>query len=141
MMTAKFDAFPQLRYHRRNRRLSLTPLIDCVFILLVFFMLQTNFLRPHAIEFTKSAGATGAVSNMRTIAVELHDDGTLWLDGEKTGIEALQNYTADITAPGEVRVILGVDPEVILQRAVDVMDVFNQQGIFNISMSAAQKFD
>ena len=140
-MLAKFNVFPQLRYHRRNRRLSLTPLIDCVFILLVFFMLQTNFLRPHAIEFTKSAGATGAVSNIRIIPVELHADGTLWLDGEAADIEALQNYAADITVPDDVRVILSVDSEVILQRAVDVMDLFNQQGIFNISMDAAQNFD
>ena len=140
-MTAKFKAFPQLRYHRRNRRLSLTPLIDCVFILLVFFMLQTNFLRPQAIEFTKSAGATGAVSNIQTIPVELHANGTLWLNGELTDIGALQNYAANIAAPDDVRVILSVDSEVILQRVVEVMDLFNQQGIFNISMGAAQKFD
>ena len=92
-------------------------------------------------EFTQSAGAIAAVSNIRTIPVELHANGTLWLDGEVTDIEALQSYAAGITAPSDVRVIISVDPEVILQRAVDVMDVFNQQGIFNISMGAAQKFD
>lgn len=140
-MNATSGTFQQLHYQRRNRRLSLTPLIDCVFILLVFFMLQTNFLRPHTIEFTKSAGVTGAVSNMNTISIELHTDGTIWLDGEVTDIEALQNHAAGITSPGDARVILSVDPEVILQQAVDVMDLFNQYGIFSISMTAAQKFD
>ena len=133
--------FDELKYERRNRRLSLTPLIDCVFILLVFFMLQTNFLRPHTIEFAKAAGALGAASDTDIISVELQNNGTIWLNGEMVDIASLQNHAAEITSPDNTRVVLSVDPDVILQRAVDVMDLFNQHGISSISMTAAQKFD
>ena len=130
-----------LKYERRGRRLSLTPLIDCVFILLVFFMLQTNFFRPHAIELTKAAGASGAVSDTETVSVEIHGNGSIWLNGAATDTGSLQNYAAGMISPDSTRVVLGVDPEVTLQRAVDVMDLFNRHGISNISMTAAQQFE
>lgn len=132
---------PGLKYERRNRRLSLTPLIDCVFILLVFFMLQTNFFRPHTIEFAKAAGAAGAASGIDTVSIEIHDNGTIWLNGAATDVESLQNYAAGIISPDATRVVLGVDQGVVLQRAVDIMDLFNRHGISSISMTAAQQFD
>ena len=133
--------FPVLKYERRNRRLSLTPLIDCVFILLVFFMLQTNFFRPHTVDFAKAAGASGAVSDTQTVSVEIHDNGTIWLNGAATDIRSLQDFAAGIIAPDTTRVVLGVDPGVVLQRAVDIMDLFNRHGVSSISMTAAQQFD
>ena len=133
--------FPVLKHQRRNRRLSLTPLIDCVFILLVFFMLQTNFFRPHTVDFAKAAGASGAVSDTEAVLVELHDNGTIWLNGTATDIESLQNFAAGIISPDNTRMVLGVDPGVVLQRAVDIMDLFNRHGISSISMTAAQQFD
>jgi biopolymer transport protein ExbD len=104
-------------------------------------MLQTNFLRPHMIEFVKAAGGTGAVLDMKTISIELHSNGVIWLDGEATDIESLRSYAAGISSPGNARIILGVDPDVMLQRAVDVMDLFNQYGLFDIALIAARKFD
>ncbi len=133
--------FPVLKYQRRNRRLSLTPLIDCVFILLVFFMLQTNFFRPHTVDFAKAAGASGAVSDTQTVSVEIHDNGTIWLNGAATDIRSLQDFAAGIISPDDTRVVLGVDPGVVLQRAVDIMDLFNRHGVSSISMTAAQQFD
>ncbi len=125
---------------RRPGRLSLTPLIDCVFILLVFFMLQTDFLRPQVMEFTKAAGGSGAASEMTTISVELHDNDSVWLNGSKSNLKNLRSTAASIITPDNTRVIIVVDTHVLLQRVIDVMDLFNQYDISNISMSAARKF-
>ena len=126
---------------RKAGRLSLTPLIDCVFILLVFFMLQTNFLRPRAIEFSQTAGSANSSSNSTMIAVELHQNGSLWLNGSESSLDGLRGYASNLSDTNNTRVMLAVDPEVVLQSAVDVMDLFNQFGVFNISMSAARRFE
>ena len=126
---------------RSPGRLSLTPLIDCVFILLVFFMLQTSFLHPTAIEFSKAAGGSAPNSELTTVSVELHANGSVWLNGVKKGMTGLRKSVASINAPDKTRVILAVDPTVELQRAVNVMDIFNQYDIVNIAMTAARKFD
>lgn len=129
-----------LHTHRSPGRLSLTPLIDCVFILLVFFMLQTDFLRLQVMEFTKAAGGSGVASEMTTISIELHDNGSVWLNGTKSHLNNLRTTAASISTPDNTRVIIAVDTHVLLQRVVDVMDLFTQYDISNISMSAARKF-
>ena len=140
-MDATRQALMPMRRHRRSGRMSLTPLIDCVFILLVFFMLQTNFLRPRAIEFAQSAGSSASSSESTMIAVEIHANGSVWLNGGESSLDALRSYASGISEPGNTRVLLAVDPEVVLQQAVDVMDLFNQYEIYNIAMAAARKFD
>lgn len=130
-----------LRYQQPSRRLPLTPLIDCVFILLVFFMLQTNFLRHQEIEFAKAAGVSGLKSDLVSIAIELHDNGSVWLNDVESDMESLRDYVAGIDRPSEMQLILIVDVDVRLQRAVDVMDLFKQYDITNIAMSGARKFD
>jgi len=126
---------------RRAGKMSLTPLIDCVFILLVFFMLQTNFMRPRAIEFAQAASSAGASSDTTMIAVELHDNGSVWLNGGESSLEAMESYAAGLTDPTNTRVMLSVDPDVMLQGAVDVMDLFNRHEVYNIALAAARKFD
>ncbi|MEM7540504.1 MAG: biopolymer transporter ExbD [Pseudomonadota bacterium] len=121
--------------------MSLTPLIDVVFILLVFFMLETNFLRPHAIDFSQTMGSASAASDSVTVALEIHDDGSIWLNGERTDLVKLRGYAAQLSDPGDTKVILAVDPQVELQSAVNVMDLFNDYGIKNISLAAARRFE
>ena len=140
-MDATRQALMPMRKHRRSGRMSLTPLIDCVFILLVFFMLQTNFLRPRAIEFSQSAGSSNANSDSTMIAVELHDNGSIWLNGAASSMDGLRAYASRITEVDKTRVMLAVDPDVELQGAVNIMDLFNNFNIYNISMAAARRFE
>jgi biopolymer transport protein ExbD len=140
-MQATRAALLPMRRHRRAGRLSLTPLIDCVFILLIFFMLETNFMRPRAISFAQSTSSPGAVADAVLIAVEVHDDDTIWLNGSPSSMDGLRSYASQVGDPVEAKVVLALDETVILQRAVDVMDIFNQFGMTNISMSAARRFE
>ena len=129
------------RLGKRSGRLSLTPLIDCVFILLVFFMLQTNFLRPRAIEFSQSASSAQINTETPLIAIELRLDGSLWLNGAGSSLEGLKTYAESLTDPSQSRVMLAVDPKVKLQSAVDIMDMLNESQIFNISLAATRRFE
>ena len=126
---------------KRSGRLSLTPLIDCVFILLVFFMLQTNFLRPRAIEFSQSASSSQINTDTPLIAIELRLDGSVWLNGAGSSLEGLKTYAESLSEPSQSRVMLAVDPKVKLQSAVDIMDMLNESQIFNISLAATRRFE
>src|SRR3546814_20664632 len=60
---------------RRRASISLTPLIDVVFILLIFFMLASSFLDERAIEIDSPAPALGGPSLDGALFVELRGDG------------------------------------------------------------------
>lgn len=128
------------RKRHKAGRMSLTPLIDCVFILLVFFMLQTNFMKPRAMEFSQATGSAKIESESTMAVVEVHENGTIWLNSKASSLEGLREYAAGLEAPAQTRVMLAVDEEVLLQAAVDVMDLFNQFDVRNISVSATQRF-
>ncbi len=140
-MEASRQAIMPMRRHRRSGQMSLTPLVDVVFILLIFFMLQTNFLRPRAIEFSHSAGSNNASTDLALIGVEMHADGSIWLNGGASSMDELRAYASRIVEVEKTRVLLAVDKDVILQDAVEVMDLFNQYDIMNISLSAARRFE
>lgn len=140
-MEASRQAIMPMRRHRRSGQMSLTPLVDVVFILLIFFMLQTNFLRPRAIEFSHSAGSSDASTDLALIGVEMHADGSIWLNGGASSMDELRAYASRIQEVEKTRVLLAVDKDVILQDAVEVMDLFNQYDIMNISLSAARRFE
>ncbi|MEE2984208.1 MAG: biopolymer transporter ExbD [Pseudomonadota bacterium] len=140
-MEVSRQAIMPMRRHRRSGQMSLTPLVDVVFILLIFFMLQTNFLRPRAIEFSHSAGSSDASTDLALIGVEMHADGSIWLNGGASSMDELRAYASRIQEVEKTRVLLAVDKDVILQDAVEVMDLFNQYDIMNISLSAARRFE
>ena len=125
---------------KRAGRMSLTPLIDCVFILLVFFMLQTNFMKPRAMEFSQATGSSKIESESSMIVVEIHENGSIWLNSKESSLDRLRTYAGELEAPRQTRVMLAVDEAVELQQAVDVMDLFNQYEVRDISLSATRRF-
>jgi len=126
-------------------KITFVPLVDCFIILLIFFMLQSSFVVPHGIELNsskkdeskKQLGSTTSESTL--IYIELHKDGGVWLDGEKTNLASLDRQIPQAKGEGKP-VIIASDAGVRLQRAVDVIDVVNNRGYFKVSLREAQQF-
>ena len=126
-------------------KITFVPLVDCFIILLIFFMLQSSFVVPHGIELNHSKkddrkqqlGDTSGESTL--VYIELHKNGDVWLDGEKT---ALAKLSTQLPRGGKNAkpVIIASDPGVKLQRAVDVIDTVNALGYYKVSLREAQQF-
>lgn len=129
------------RRRRRSIKITFVPLVDCFIILLIFFMLQSSFVVPHGVDLgneKKEKLQTGTTSAESTIVyIELHKDGSLWLDGER---RALADVGAALPKKSDKPVIVASDSGVELQRAVDVIDVLNARGFYKVSLREAQQF-
>ena len=125
-------------------KITFVPLVDCFIILLIFFMLESSFVVPHGVELShskkdenKSVGTTSAESTL--VYIELHKNGDVWLDGDKTPMSQLAARLPK--AQGAAKpVIIATDAGVKLQRAVDVIDTVNARGYFKVSLREAQQF-
>ena len=105
-----------LRQRPRRRLISLTPLIDVVFILLVFFMLASSFSQWRVVDLV--VGGEGTAADDRQVAqVRLTTEGARF-EGEPLDSASLIQRL-DALAPDAIRV--EVDPEVALQPALDLM--------------------
>lgn len=119
---------------RRRPLVSLTPLIDVVFILLVFFMLASSFLDWRAIDVSAGAGGTAAPSPRGALLVELRADGGLRLGGESLSADALsERIAARLARNPDQRVLVKPRPGVPLQNAIDLLERLTGAGVRDVS--------
>jgi biopolymer transport protein ExbD len=106
---------------RRRAVISLTPLIDVVFILLVFFMLASSFMDWRTLDL--GVARAGGGNGMRgALLVEL-DLGSVRLSGRKVSETELQNIlAARFKRDPDQRVLVKPRAGVPLQRAVELVD-------------------
>ena len=120
--------------HRRRPMISLTPLIDVVFILLIFFMLASSFLDWRSIELNAPGETGGGASVEGAVLVEVRKDG-LRLSGERLSLEALAGRISGLLAERpEQSVLVRPAPEVTLQEAIAVLDRLTALGVTQLSL-------
>ncbi|MEM1103118.1 MAG: biopolymer transporter ExbD [Pseudomonadota bacterium] len=116
--------------------LNITPLIDVVFILLVFFMIATNFASYRLIRVETPQGTEVVQTSEGAIVVLIEDGGGLSFDTRPIDTEALGAVVAAVIEldPGRVflvRPAIGVS----LQEAIDVYDRIRRNGATSVSFS------
>lgn len=124
--------------HRR-RAISLTPLIDVVFILLLFFMLSTQFSQQQAIQLSVPAqSATETEIDTPALRLRLSSDGNIALKENETVLPAaLTNHEAVLAAIKQQDLIqLDADDDVPLQFLVRVTDLLEQAGARTVQLTA-----
>lgn len=118
-------------YRRRSRNgLNLTPLIDIVFLLLVFFMLTAHFVQEETLDIElPKAETSNADPEESLVEVVINPEGTLQVDGETVAAEELEEVLRGaLHAPGRKSVRLRGDNEAHFGLAVRVIDSARKAG-------------
>lgn len=122
-------------FKRRRHTISLTPLIDVVFILLVFFMLATSFTdwRP----ITLATGTSQAAEAEQPPAVvRVTTDGSLHYQQKQYSTEALARRLSAARRGGEISaVIVQPDGDTPLAITVDTLDSLTGAGVQPMSLA------
>jgi biopolymer transport protein ExbD len=111
------------------RRISLTPLIDVVFILLLFFILETNFLTTARVSLGISDAGAQSSAQQTSFEVQIFNNQQLWVDGEAVAMGEWGAYLDARQLDPETAVILKPEGEVSLQDIVSVTDALQQRGL------------
>ncbi|MBO6603091.1 MAG: biopolymer transporter ExbD [Roseicyclus sp.] len=104
----------------RRRPVALTPLIDVIFLLLLFFMLSSTFTRFAELPL-QNAGGGAEPGASPPVFLRLEPDG-LSLNGDAVTLDTLPAALSERRPPGEtVTLLLAVGEEVSSQRLVDLL--------------------
>ncbi len=114
---------------RRSRRPSLTPMIDVVFLLLVFFMLASQFGKDTSVRLS-GAGA-GATYSGPPRLIEIAPD-VVRLNGTGIALEGLQSALTPLTQNVSDTIILRGADGASLQRLLDVAQILQASGFSNL---------
>lgn len=119
---------------------NMGPLLDMVFILLIFFVITTNFNRETGVDVTKPTAQSAASLGQKTILVGISREGTLHIHGKQVSENALESILSrEIEQRPEASVVIVGDESSSLGRSVQVMDICSKAGVAKVSVSAEQK--
>lgn len=122
-----------LRHAKPRQRagvvLPLTSLIDIVFLLLIYFLLTTNFMVDEAIDLKLPQARSAAPQVQQQITVYVAQDGRVLLGQEEVPMEQLYTRLKQAVAGRkDAPVFIKADRRVILNQAVKVMDLAKAAG-------------
>jgi biopolymer transport protein ExbD len=120
--------------------LSLTPLIDVVFLLLIFFLVTSEFEEEERrldIILPSATSAVPMTSKPREVVVDIDSAGVVYLHGQATSLDELQRLLQAAVAsnPTNQTVVIRADRETTFQPVVSVMDVCNRTGVSDYSVT------
>lgn len=124
--------------------INLTPLIDVVFLMLVFFVVTTTFDARQSLSVNLPGTQTASPQPSSPISVVLTADGRLHIDGEPVvgGADAVRRALIAARAgrpPGEARVVIRADRDVSHGRVMQVMDQAGRSGLDAVSIATRDR--
>jgi biopolymer transport protein ExbD len=111
---------------------DLTPLIDMVFLLLIFFLLTSSLSRPAVTVELPDAENTVSVDEQMP-AVIIRADGSLFINESLVTESELSLILKDFVYAGGTEVLIQSDRGVPFERIIEIMDISRNSGIYSIS--------
>ena len=127
--------FPHL--NKKSARFDLTPLIDVVFLLLIFFMLTTTFVNLESrVKVNLPSGDFAAAEASENIIVTITENNTIYFNGKLIDpLKLTESIAAEITEEPERTVILEADKNVLHGKVIRVMDLLKKGGAEKIAIA------
>lgn len=108
-------------------QLNITPLIDIVFLLLIFFMLSSHFVTQPGIKITLPSAVTAKLHPEEDIIIFITEDNDLYLNNEEVNVDTLlDKLRSKVRSAKKKSVIIKADEKIDLGLAVKVMDIAKQ---------------
>ena len=127
---------------RRSKRqeeeeVNLTPMLDVVFILLIFFIVTASFVKESGIDINRPAAATAVRKERGNILVAITPTGQIWIDRRQVDVRAVRANIERLHAENpQGAVVIQADRESKNGLLVEVMDAAKLAGVENISIAA-----
>lgn len=126
----------KIRKEEAQEQVDLSPLIDMVFILLIFFMVTTTFVKDFQVDLDRPGAASAELSSDKSIRVSLDGDKKVYFDGQEVKLWSLQGRLREALKSADSKDILIVtDKSVTAQDLIEVVDQCRLAGASNIGVA------
>ncbi len=129
-----------VRQKKQEITVNLTPLIDVVFLLLIFFMVSTSFTRETQIELElPRASVEPLETKQESLEISIDKEGRYFVNGKglvNESIDTLKKAIQPILNENkEIAVIISADANTAYQSVVTAMEATSQLGITNLKIA------
>ena len=127
---------------RRERRkaeseVNLTPMLDVVFIMLIFFIVTASFVKEAGIDISRPGAATAVRKERGNILIAITANDQIWMNRRQVDPRALRANIERMHAENpQGSVVIQADKEAKTGLLVQVMDAARMAGVKNVSLAA-----
>jgi biopolymer transport protein ExbD len=118
---------------------NMSPLIDCVFLLLIFFIVTTVFIEETGVEIQKPQAASAQDMEKHSIMIALTADGKVVFGGREIGVNGVRGVVALQLREKDAPVIILADADARASPLVEVIDECKLAGAKQVSIAATRK--
>jgi biopolymer transport protein ExbD len=116
--------------------IDMTPMLDIVFIMLIFFIVTSSFVKESGIDVNRPTAQTATRKEQGNIIVAIKPNGDVWIDKRLVDIRAVRANVARLHAEQPLgSVVIAVDKETKVKDLTQVMDQIRLAGIMNASIA------
>jgi biopolymer transport protein ExbD len=122
--------------------INMGPLVDMVFLLLIFFVVTTSFVKETGIDVQRSTAATAERKDRGNIMLGISADGQVYMEGKRIDVRSVRALVERALAEDpESGVVIVADKDSNTGTVVQAMDQCRLAGAVNVSLAARQEAD
>ena len=123
-----------------SANVNLTPLIDMVFILLIFFLVTASFTKESGVDVDRPTAQTTVRQEQASLIISITKEGEIWIDNKHVDIRSIRAHIEQLHAQNpEGTVIIMADKNALTGATVAVLDQVRLSGVNNVAIAASKK--
>lgn len=120
--------------------IDVSPLIDMVFILLIFFMVTTTFVKDMKLDLNRPSAASASTASAKVIRVYIDNSGEIYIDNQSVKVWAIQSKLRDLLRSSTDKSVLVIsDTDIPVSNLIDVIDECRLSGAKDVAVSTTKE--
>ena len=117
--------------------MNITPLIDMVFILLIFFAVNASFVKEAGVEIDRPSARSAVTQEQANIMIAVTENGEVWVDRQRVDPRSVRGHVERLHAENpEGAVVILADDESQTGLVIEVLDQARLAGVDNVAVAA-----
>lgn len=119
--------------------IDMTPMLDVVFIMLIFFVVTASFVKESGIDIQRPTASSAVAQQQANIFVAISSEGEVWIDNRNVDIRSLRAIVERLHSESpEGSVVIQSDAATRTDLLVKVMDQVRLAGVDRIALAATE---
>ncbi|WP_104205066.1 ExbD/TolR family protein [Billgrantia saliphila] len=116
---------------------NLTPMLDVVFIMLIFFIVTTSFIKESGVEIQRPESSEASPQPDAQVMVAITPEGAVWVDGQPVDLHRVGGEVAELVSD-DGSVVIQADRESTTGLLIEVMDRIREAGVEQVAVAASR---
>ena len=119
--------------------IDMTPMLDVVFIMLIFFIVTASFVKESGIDVNRPDAATAVKKDRANILIGISDKNEIWINKRRIDVRAVQANVERLHAENpQGSVVIQADRKSTTEFLIKVMDASRAAGVTDVSIAAQE---